>query len=85
MTLRRVVAGGTALALLTLPGVQVFSFASGPSFEADQEAASVCDRDAKPANLDFTLKDMNGADVELASFRGKVILLNFWATWCVPC
>src|SRR4051812_13208032 len=36
----------------------------------------------KPAPLHFTLKDMNGADVKLESFKGKVILVNFWATWC---
>ena len=39
----------------------------------------------RPAPLQFTLKDMNGVDVKLESFRGKVILLNFWATWCSPC
>jgi thiol-disulfide isomerase/thioredoxin len=39
----------------------------------------------RPAPLQFTLKDMNGVDVKLESFRGKVILLNFWATWCPPC
>lgn len=33
----------------------------------------------------FTVKDLSGKDVSLSSFKGKPILLNFWATWCVYC
>jgi peroxiredoxin len=39
----------------------------------------------KTAPLDFTVKDMNGGSVKFSSYKGKVILLNFWATWCEPC
>ena len=34
---------------------------------------------------DFTTKDLAGKDVSLASFKGKVVLLDIWATWCPPC
>lgn len=34
---------------------------------------------------DFTLKDINGKDISLSSFKGKVMLINFWGTFCVPC
>jgi peroxiredoxin len=34
---------------------------------------------------DFVLKDIEGKDVQLSHYRGKMIVLEFWATWCPPC
>lgn len=38
-----------------------------------------------PLAPDFTLTQLNGEHLTLSSYRGKVVLLDFWATWCVPC
>lgn len=80
--------GAVALALALIwvaPGIEQHldegagGSADYPGEPEDGQAAG------KPARLDFTLKDMHGVDVHLESFKGKVILLNFWATWCGPC
>ena len=78
------VGAALALALLTLPATPGFTVESF-ALTGGEVAAAACEADAKPAPLDYTLQDMNGHDVDLASFKGNVILLNFWATWCGPC
>jgi len=34
---------------------------------------------------DFTVRDLQGKEVTLSDFRGRLVFLNFWATWCPPC
>src|SRR5260221_14026165 len=76
------IAAGSALALALLR----LSVPLPSRFHAAQASGGAsCPAGAKPANLNFTMNDMNGKAVRLSDFKGKVILLDVWATWGGPC
>jgi thiol-disulfide isomerase/thioredoxin len=78
------IAAAGAVGLLTVPMMINAARQTNGGPRLASAHGATCDGEGM-AKLDFTLKDQNGAAVKLADYKGKVLLLNFWGTWCGPC
>lgn len=79
----RLVAQGTAIGLVALLFVLL---AWSLLHDEGGDLAKKANRGDRPAAPNFTLDRLDeSGDLELSSFRGKAVILNVWASWCVPC
>jgi len=85
---------GAVLAMTALIAVLIFWLPARPIPSADAEPAEIGRYFKKagviqipriPPPMDFALADLSGATLRLSDLKGKVVILNFWTTWCPDC
>lgn len=77
---KRVAIEGTIQNRKETPIIRVDTLAVTAPSIAEQEAAKAAGK-----QVDLTLKDLSGVEQSLAAFKGRIVVLNFWATYCIPC
>ena len=81
---RTVVTTAAAVVVLLVAALVVTVFTHGNSSSADDNMVAY-PAGHRPAAPDFTATSLTGAPINFASYRGKIVVLNVWGSWCAPC
>jgi thiol-disulfide isomerase/thioredoxin len=86
-TTGRIIATGVVAALIAAVGYTLLSSHSGEKNDSKLvlPGATVSSPSAASAPADFDIRTLDGRTIKLSDYRGKVLVMDFWATWCPPC